>query len=78
MAYTHFILLLLVTNHSNMRINCGILTCAMSIGGVLSEDFCGVEPVTHPPEAVETRPPPDLDLQHELDLHNTDEAILGS
>ncbi|XP_063893286.1 neurexin-4 isoform X2 [Helicoverpa armigera] len=47
-------------------------------GGVLNEDFCGVEPVTHPPERVETRPPPDLDLQRDLDLHNTDEAILGT
>ena len=50
----------------------------MSSGGVLNEDFCGVEPVTHPPERLETRPPPDLDLQHEIDMHNTDEAILGS
>lgn len=27
----------------------------------LTEDFCGVEPVTHPPIEVETRPPPVLD-----------------
>ncbi|KAL0832456.1 hypothetical protein ABMA28_000688 [Loxostege sticticalis] len=47
-------------------------------GGVLHEDFCGVEPVTHPPEPVETRPPPDRDLQAELDYHKTDEAILGT
>ncbi|XP_052755482.1 neurexin-4 isoform X2 [Galleria mellonella] len=47
-------------------------------GVVLHEDFCGVEPVTHPPEPVETRPPPALDLQHDLDYHRTDEAILGT
>lgn len=47
-------------------------------GGRLNEDFCGVEPVTHPPEPVETRPPPGVDLQRELDFHKTDEAILGS
>lgn len=27
----------------------------------LTEDFCGVEPVTHPPIEVETRPPPIID-----------------
>ncbi|XP_049869625.1 neurexin-4 [Pectinophora gossypiella] len=47
-------------------------------GGILHEDFCGVEPVTHPPEPIETRPPPDVDLQRELDYHKTDEAILGT
>ncbi|XP_004931219.1 neurexin-4 isoform X1 [Bombyx mandarina] len=47
-------------------------------GGVLHEDFCGVEPVTHPPEPVETRPPPALDLQHEINFRKTDEAILGT
>ncbi|CAB3222790.1 unnamed protein product [Arctia plantaginis] len=50
-----------------------------SIGdGVLNEDFCGVEPVTHPPERLETRPPPGVNLQQELDYHKTDEAILGT
>lgn len=47
-------------------------------GSVLNEDFCGVEPVTHPPEAVETRPPPAVDLERERALNNTDEAILAS
>ncbi|XP_026321952.1 neurexin-4 isoform X2 [Hyposmocoma kahamanoa] len=47
-------------------------------GGNLHEDFCGVEPVTHPPEPTETRPPPDVDLQSDLDYHKTDEAILGT
>lgn len=27
----------------------------------LTEDFCGVEPVTHPPIEIETRPPPEID-----------------
>ncbi|XP_072939887.1 neurexin-4 [Epargyreus clarus] len=49
-----------------------------SLGGILNEDFCGVEPVTHPPEPIETRPPPDVDLQSEMDFHRTDEAILGT
>ncbi|XP_050681113.1 neurexin-4 [Leptidea sinapis] len=49
-----------------------------TIGGILQEDFCGVEPVTHPPEPVETRPPPRTDLDAELDYHRTDEAILAT
>ncbi|XP_013164723.1 PREDICTED: neurexin-4 isoform X1 [Papilio xuthus] len=49
-----------------------------TIGGILHEDFCGVEPVTHPAETPETRPPPPNDLQAELDFHRTDEAILGT
>ncbi|CAH0729114.1 unnamed protein product, partial [Brenthis ino] len=49
-----------------------------SIGGVLHEDFCGVEPVTHPPERAETRPPPPADLGADLDHHRADEAILGT
>lgn len=45
----------------------------------LNEDFCGVEPVTHPPDIIETRPPPLLDeelLRRAYD--QTDSAILGS
>ncbi|CAH0407172.1 unnamed protein product [Chilo suppressalis] len=49
-----------------------------SIGGLLHEDFCGVEPVTHPPEPAETRPPPPVDLQADMHLHRTDEAILAT
>ncbi|XP_063360126.1 neurexin-4 [Cydia amplana] len=48
-----------------------------SLGGVLNEDFCGVEPVTHPPEPIETRPPPPRDPA-DTDMHTTDEAILGT
>lgn len=45
----------------------------------LTEDFCGVEPVTHPPLILETRPPPILDQDLlAKDYHKTDEAILGS
>ncbi|XP_014094325.1 neurexin-4 isoform X2 [Bactrocera oleae] len=32
-----------------------------SLGTQLTEDFCGVEPVTHPPIEIETRPPPLVD-----------------
>ncbi|XP_066998735.1 neurexin-4 [Anabrus simplex] len=49
-----------------------------SIGSPLTEDFCGVEPITHPPDLIETRPPP---LLSEEDLERiyrrTDSAILG-
>lgn len=34
--------------------------CSFSVA-TLTEDFCGVEPVTHPPIEVETRPPPLID-----------------
>lgn len=49
------------------------------INGSLSEDFCGVEPVTHPPNIVETRPPPLVDEDKVRAAYNeTDTAILGS
>lgn len=44
----------------------------------LTEDFCGVEPVTHPPIEVETRPPPDVDEEKLRDAYGPDTAILGS
>lgn len=48
------------------------------IGPPLSEDFCGVEPVTHPPEPVETRPPPELNDDVVNSKYNhTNSAILG-
>lgn len=48
------------------------------IADALVEDFCGVEPVTHPPDIVETRPPPDLDEEKIRQIYQrTDSAILG-
>jgi contactin associated protein-like 2 len=45
----------------------------------LTEDYCGVEPITHPPDTVETRPPPILDEEKLRKAYNqTDSAILGS
>lgn len=49
-----------------------------SLGSPLSEDFCGVEPITHPPNRVETRPPPLLDQDKLKRAYNrTDSAVLG-
>ncbi|XP_011301961.1 neurexin-4 isoform X1 [Fopius arisanus] len=50
-----------------------------SFGGSVNEDFCGVEPITHPPNIVETRPPPVVDEEKVRAAYNeTDTAILGS
>ncbi|XP_058793266.1 neurexin-4 [Phymastichus coffea] len=50
-----------------------------SLGGHLSEDFCGVEPITHPPNIMETRPPPEIDEDKVRAAYNeVDSAILGS
>lgn len=50
-----------------------------SLGTPLSEDFCGVEPITHPPNIVETRPPPRVDEDKLRSAYNeTEPAILGS
>ncbi|KAJ3619660.1 hypothetical protein MTP99_005324 [Tenebrio molitor] len=50
-----------------------------SLGTALTEDYCGVEPITHPPDTVETRPPPILDEEKLRKAYNqTDSAILGS
>ncbi|XP_053986437.1 neurexin-4 isoform X1 [Hylaeus anthracinus] len=50
-----------------------------SFGTPLTEDFCGVEPITHPPYSVETRPPPQLDEEKVRAAYNeVDTAILGS
>lgn len=44
----------------------------------LTEDYCGVEPVTHPPDIVETRPPPVVDDEKLRQIYQrTDSAILG-
>ncbi|RZF46692.1 hypothetical protein LSTR_LSTR002555 [Laodelphax striatellus] len=49
-----------------------------AIGPHINEDFCGVEPVTHPPNILETRPPPILDEEKvRAAYHHTDSAILG-
>ncbi|XP_053677139.1 neurexin-4 [Anopheles nili] len=49
-----------------------------SLGTPLTEDFCGVEPVTHPPIETETRPPPLIDEDRLRDAYGPDTAILGS
>ncbi|XP_031832226.1 neurexin-4 isoform X3 [Nomia melanderi] len=50
-----------------------------TFGTPLTEDFCGVEPITHPPDIVETRPPPQVDEEKVRAAYNeTDTAILGS
>ena len=50
-----------------------------SLGTPVTEDFCGVEPITHPPNVVETRPPPRVDEDILRSAYNeTDTAILGS
>uniref|UniRef100_A0A182XZ17 L-aminoadipate-semialdehyde dehydrogenase-phosphopantetheinyl transferase n=1 Tax=Anopheles stephensi TaxID=30069 RepID=A0A182XZ17_ANOST len=49
-----------------------------SLGTPLTEDFCGVEPVTHPPIEIETRPPPLIDEDRLRDAYGPDTAILGS
>lgn len=45
---------------------------------IANEDYCGVEPVTHPPYIPETRPPPILDDDKVKKAYRrTDSAILG-
>lgn len=45
----------------------------------LTEDFCGVEPITHPPDIIETRPPPIVDEEQLRKAYNqVDSAVLGS
>ncbi|XP_046386690.1 neurexin-4 isoform X1 [Ischnura elegans] len=49
-----------------------------TLGTPVNEDFCGVEPVTHPPEIIETRPPPEVDEDRLRSIYRrTDSAILG-
>lgn len=44
----------------------------------IKEDFCGVEPVTHPPPMVETKPPPKLDKDKVDAAYNkTNYALIG-
>lgn len=42
----------------------------------LTEDFCGVEPVTHPPIEVETRPPPLVDEEKLRKAYNEVDTVL--
>merc|ERR1712110_1046495 len=49
-----------------------------AIPETITEDFCGIEPVTLPPEEEETRRPPDVDeekIEHLYQTTNT--AIMG-
>lgn len=49
------------------------------ISANLTEDFCGVEPITHPPDVIETRPPPIVDEEQLRKAYNrVDSAVLGS
>lgn len=44
----------------------------------LTEDFCGVEPVTHPTIELETRPPPIIDEDKLRRAYNRiDSVVLG-
>lgn len=44
----------------------------------LTEDFCGVEPVTHPPIEIETRPPPPIDEDKlRRAYHHINSVLLG-
>uniref|UniRef100_A0A1A9W560 Neurexin-4 n=1 Tax=Glossina brevipalpis TaxID=37001 RepID=A0A1A9W560_9MUSC len=49
-----------------------------SLGNPVTEDFCGVEPVTHPPIETETRPPPLIDEEKLRKAYNeVDSVLLG-
>lgn len=49
------------------------------VAATLTEDFCGQEPVTHPPIELETRPPPSIDEDKLKRAYNrVNSAILGS
>ncbi|XP_037077465.1 LOW QUALITY PROTEIN: neurexin-4-like [Pollicipes pollicipes] len=44
----------------------------------IHEDYCGIEPVRHPEEVTETRPPPEVDEDIVSSLYNElDAAVLG-
>lgn len=45
---------------------------------LLTEDFCGVEPVTHPPIEIETRPPPLVDEDKLRKAYGGFSVVLGS
>lgn len=49
-----------------------------SCAATLTEDFCGVEPVTLPPIAKETRPPPIVDEDKLRSYDSFSASFLGS
>lgn len=55
-----------------------LLTIILNCLATIKEDFCGVEPVTHPPPIIETRPPPILDEDKVKAAYNeTNSALIG-
>lgn len=45
--------------------------------GKIFEDYCGIEPIRHPEEETETRPPPILSDQVLMRLYDDNSALLG-
>ena len=41
------------------------------------EDYCGIEPIRHPEEETEVRPPPPVDEEVLMELYNDNAAVLG-
>lgn len=41
------------------------------------EDYCGIEPIRHPEEETEVRPPPPIDEEVLMELYNDNSAVLG-
>lgn len=64
----------------SLTIFCELTTIICQIiSANLTEDFCGVEPITHPPDVIETRPPPIVDEEQLRKAYNQiDSAVLGS
>lgn len=57
----------------NIEFNSSFAFCSTA---TLTEDFCGVEPITHPPILVETRPPPLVDPYKVEKAYNRFDSIL--
>ncbi|XP_018016939.1 neurexin-4 isoform X2 [Hyalella azteca] len=45
--------------------------------GKIFEDYCGIEPIRHPEEETETRPPPLLSEEVLMELYDDNSALLG-